>query len=271
MSEPVGIIVCGAAGRMGRLLLGLGRQDPALRIAGAIEVAGHPLLGRDASELAGGASLGVPVTADLSAVCKPEHVVIDFTGAPAATVATATLAADRGAGLVVGTTGLDAAQDAAMRAAAGRTRAVVAANFSVGITVLLELVRQAASLLDASFQPEIVELHHNQKKDAPSGTALALGRAVTTARHLDFDAAGVLSREGMVGARTGSEIGIVALRAGDAIGDHTVLFGGLGERIELIHRAQSRESLVRGALRAAAWVAQQPAGIHSMRDVLGIR
>jgi 4-hydroxy-tetrahydrodipicolinate reductase len=270
LSDPIGIVVCGAAGRMGRLLLALGSQDPALRIAGAIEVPGHPSIGRDAGELAGVPALGVIVQGDLGPVCRPEHVVIDFTGAPAATVATAGHAADRGAGLVIGTTGLDPAQDAAMRAAAGRTRAVVAANFSIGITVLLELVARAAELLDPSFEPEIVELHHDKKKDAPSGTALALGRAITTARGLDFATTARLAREGQVGARTQNEIGIVALRAGDAIGDHTVLFGGLGERLELIHRAQSRDSLVRGALRAAAWVMSRPNGVYSMRDVLGL-
>ena len=270
MSDPVGIVICGAAGRMGRLLLSLGSQDPALRIAGAIEVTGHPAVGQDAGSLAGSAPLGVLVQTDLTQVCRPEHVVVDFTGVPAATVATATLAADRGAGLVIGTTGLDETQDRTMRAAAGRTRAVVAANYSVGITVLLELVRRAAELLDGSFEPEIVELHHNKKKDAPSGTALALGRAIATARGLAIPQAARLAREGQVGARTAGEIGIVALRAGDAIGDHTVLFGGLGERLELIHRAQSRDSLVRGALRAAAWVAGRAPGIYSMRDVLGL-
>lgn len=270
MSEPVGIVVCGAAGRMGRLLLSIGHEDPALRIAGAIEMSGHPSVGRDAGELAGGKAFGVTVQADLAAVCRPEHVVVDFTGVPAASVATATLAADRGAALVIGTTGFDAEQDRAMRAAAARTRSVVTANFSVGIAVLQELVKRAAQLLDASFEPEIVELHHNKKKDAPSGTALMLGRTVAAARHLDFDKAALLEREGLVGARTRDEIGIIALRAGDAIGDHTVLFGGLGERIELIHRAQSRESLVRGALRAAAWVAGRPTGIYTMRDVLGL-
>jgi 4-hydroxy-tetrahydrodipicolinate reductase len=157
-----------------------------------------------------------------------------------------------------------------LRALARRTRAVIAPNMSVGVTVLAELVAAAARLLDASFEAEIVELHHHGKTDAPSGTALALGRAVAAARGQDFERVAVLAREGMVGARRPEEIGIVGLRAGDAVGDHTVLFGGPGERLELTHRAQSRESLARGALRAVLWVADRPAGVYSMRDVLGL-
>src|SRR5579883_2333093 len=236
---------------MGRLLLALARTDPELRVAGAIEAPGHPTVGHDAGEVAGGAPLGVRVEEALAAVCRPEHVVIDFTGAPAAAVAHAELAA-------------------ALRAAAARTRSVIAANFSVGIAVLTELATLAARLLDASWEAEIVELHHHGKRDAPSGTALALGRAVAAARGLDFARAAVLAREGQVGARRPEEIGIVGLRAGDAVGDHTVLFGGLGERLELVHRMQDRGCLARGALRAARWVATRPAGLHDLRDVLGL-
>jgi 4-hydroxy-tetrahydrodipicolinate reductase len=166
--------------------------------------------------------------------------------------------------------GFDVRQREELSALATRTRSVVAANFSAGITVLTELVSLAARLLDRHFEAEIVELHHHGKKDAPSGTALSLGRAVAAARGLDFDEEARLAREGIVGARTQEEIGIVALRAGDAIGDHTVIFGGLGERLELVHRAQSRDGLALGALRAARWVAQQQAGLYSMRDVLGL-
>jgi 4-hydroxy-tetrahydrodipicolinate reductase len=269
-AAPVPVVVCGAAGRMGRLLIALAREDAGLRVAGAVEAPGHPAIGRDAGEVAGGAALGVPIASDLAQLCAPDRVVIEFTGVPAACVAFATTAAARGAALVVGTTGLDAAQDRALRAAAARTRAVIAANYSAGITVLTELVAQAARLLDAGFEAEIVEIHHHAKKDAPSGTALALGRALAGARGQDFDAAAVLAREGQVGARRPDEIGIVALRGGDVVGDHTVVFAGLGERVELTHRAQSRDCLARGALRAARWVAARPPGVYSMRDVLGL-
>ena len=270
MSESIGLVVCGAAGRMGRLLVALGRDEPGLRIAGAVEAPGHPRIGADAGTVAGGSPLGVAIRDDLTAIVRREHVVVDFTGVPDATVRHAALAVERGAALVVGTTGFDVRQREELGALATRTRSVVAANFSVGVTVLTELVTLAARLLDASFEPEVVELHHHAKKDAPSGTALALGRAVAAARRLDFDDAVRLAREGLVGARARDEIGIVALRAGDAVGDHTVIFGGLGERLELIHRAQSRECLARGALRAARWVAERPAGLYSMRDVLGL-
>jgi 4-hydroxy-tetrahydrodipicolinate reductase len=254
---------------MGRIIIALARDDARLRIAGAVEAAGNAAVGRDAGEVVGGGPLGVRVGDDLGALCRPEHVVIDFT-VPEATLAHVRIAAGRGAGLVVGTTGLTPAEDAEMRALAARTRAVIAPNMSVGVTVLTELVASAARLLDPSFEVEIVELHHQGKKDAPSGTALALGRAVAAARRQDFGARAVLARQGIVGPRPAEAIGIVALRAGDAVGDHTVVFGGLGERIELTHRAQSRECLARGALRAALWVAGRPPGVYSMRDVLAL-
>lgn len=269
MSNPVDVVVCGAGGRMGRMLVELAADTPGLRVAGAIESPGHPVVGQDAGSVAGTRALGVAVGSDLASICRREHVVIDFT-VPEATLANARVAAAAGAGLVIGTTGLTSTQDAELRRTAGTTRAVIAANYSVGVTVLNQLVAEAARLLGAGFDAEIVEVHHNQKKDAPSGTALALGRAVATARGQDFDAVKTLAREGLVGARRPDEIGIVALRGGDVIGDHTVVFGGIGERLELSHRAQSRACLVRGALRAAGWVATQPNGIYAMRDVLGL-
>ncbi len=268
MSDPIGVVVCGAAGRMGRLLVSLA-GEAGLRVAGAIEAPGHPALGRDAGEVASAGPCGVKLTDDAAAVVRPEHVVISFS-APQATVDHVRLAAERGAGVVAGTTGLDATQDRDMRAAAARTRSVVTANYSVGVTVLTELVQMAARLLDESFETEIVELHHHAKKDAPSGTALALGRAAAAGRGRELAQVEMLAREGLVGARRPDEIGIFGLRGGDAVGDHTVYFCGLGERLELTHRAQSRDSLVRGALRAARWVATQPTGIYAMRDVLGL-
>src|SRR5262245_15478832 len=270
MPDAADILVCGAAGRMGRLIVSLGREEAGIRVVGAVEAAGHPRLGEDAGAVAGGPPLGVRITADLKAILRPEHVVLDFTGVPDAAVRHAALAVERGAALVIGTTGFDARQREELAALATRTRSVVAANFSAGVTVLGELVTLAARLLDPAFEAEIVELHHHGKKDAPSGTALALGRAIAAARRIDFDDAARLAREGLVGARPRDEIGITALRAGDAVGDHTVVFGALGERLELIHRAQSRDCLVRGALRAARWVADRPAGLYAMRDVLDL-
>jgi 4-hydroxy-tetrahydrodipicolinate reductase len=219
--------------------------------------------------IAGARPLGIVIGDVLAAVARREHVVVDFT-APAATLAHAKAAAAVGAGLVIGTTGLEPAEDRELRRIAATTRAVIAANFSVGVTVLLELVAQAARLLGDGFDAEIVEMHHHHKKDAPSGTALALGRAIADARGQDFGQVKVAARDGLVGARRSGEIGIMALRAGDVVGDHTVTFGGLAERVELAHRAQSRACLASGALRAAAWVAGKPPGLYAMRDVLGL-
>ena len=265
----VDVVVCGAAGRMGRMIIGLAAESPDARVAGAIESPGHPAIGQDAGALAGVAAIGVPVTDTLAAVCRPDRIVIDFT-VPTATLAHAKAAASAGAGLVIGTTGFTPDEDHELRRVAGGTRSVIAANYSVGVTVLLELVGQATKLLGPGFDAEIVELHHHHKKDAPSGTGLALGRAVAAARGQDFDTVKTLAREGLVGARGPDEIGVVGLRAGDAIGDHTVILGGVGERVELIHRAQSRSCLASGALRAATWVATRPAGVYAMRDVLGL-
>lgn len=265
----VDVVVCGAAGRMGRMIVGLAAESPDARVVGAIESPGHSAIGQDAGALAGVASIGVPVTDAVAAVCRPERIVIDFT-VPAATLAHAKAAAAAGAGLVIGTTGFTPDEDRELRRVAGGTRAVIAANYSVGVTVLLEVVAQATKLLGPGFDAEIVELHHHHKKDAPSGTGLALGRAVAAARGQDFDRVKTLAREGLVGARGPDEIGVVGLRAGDAIGDHTVILGGIGERLELVHRAQSRSCLASGALRAATWVASKPAGIYAMRDVLGL-
>jgi 4-hydroxy-tetrahydrodipicolinate reductase len=268
-SERIPVVVCGAAGRMGRRLIALAAEHPALRVAGAVEAPGNPALGSDAGELAGTARLGVRVGDDLAQACTPDGIVVDFT-APLATLHHARIAADRGAGLVIGTTGLTAEQTRLLHETARRTRAVIAANYSVGIAVLGEVVTLAARLLDRTFEPEIVEMHHHDKRDAPSGTALALARLVAAARELDLDTAAVTARSGDVGPRRADEIGITALRGGDVVGDHTVLFVGMGERLELTHRAQSRDSLVRGALRAAAWVAGRAPGVYGMRDVLGL-
>jgi len=263
------IVVCGAAGRMGRAITALVAQEPTAVLAAAVEVAGHPALGQDAGVLAGVAPLGVVLTADYAAAAAPDTVTLDFTAAPAA-VAHLRHAAATGAGIVIGTTGFSADEQRELDALAPRTRCVVAANMSVGVNVLLQLVERAAAGLGDAFDPEIVEIHHRMKVDAPSGTALALGRAVAAGLGRDFDQVKRLAREGIVGRRTDAEIGIVALRGGDVIGDHTVVFAGLGERVELSHRAQSRDCLARGALRAGLWLHAQPVGRYSMREVLGL-
>ncbi|MBP1687893.1 MAG: Dihydrodipicolinate reductase [Deltaproteobacteria bacterium] len=264
------MIVCGAAGRMGRTLISLITQNPATTLVGAVEAAGHPALGQDAGLVAGVGPLGVALGDDLAAVAQTETVTLDFSTATAAMLHLQT-AVQRRSAIVIGATGFSSEQEALVERLAQQTRTVVAPNMSVGIAVLQRLVRAAASTLGADFDPEIVEMHHRMKVDAPSGTALALGRTLADATGRDFPADAVYGRSGMVGQRQQKEIGILALRGGDVVGDHTVIFAGLGERIELTHRAQSRECLARGAIRAGLWLADQPPGRYGMSDVLGMR
>ncbi|MBX3027620.1 4-hydroxy-tetrahydrodipicolinate reductase [bacterium] len=254
---------------MGRAITALIAAEPRARLRAAIEAPGHPALGEDAGTLAGVAPLGVPVTADYAAAATADTVTLDFT-APAGALAHLRAAVENRAGIVIGTTGFSAEEQRQLDELAPRTRSVVAANMSIGVNVLLTLVERAAAALGDAFDPEIVEIHHRLKVDAPSGTALALGRAVAAGLGRNFERSARLAREGIVGARTDQEIGIVALRGGDVIGDHTVVFAGLGERLELSHRAQSRDCLARGALRAGLWLADKPLGRYSMRNVLGL-
>ncbi len=262
------LIVAGAAGRMGRMLISLIAADPAHKLVGAVEAPGLPAVGRDAGEVAGAARLGVPIRDDYAALARPDTVTLDFTNAAAALAHLETAAANAAA-IVVGATGFTPEMEERARKLAARTRTVIAPNMSVGVNVLMKIVGEVAAILK-DFDAEVIEIHHRTKVDAPSGTALALGRGIAAARGQDFAKEAVFGREGITGVRPADKIGVMALRAGDAVGDHTVIFGGQGERLELIHRAQSRESLARGALRAAAWLQKQPPGVYSMREVLGL-
>jgi 4-hydroxy-tetrahydrodipicolinate reductase len=264
------MIVCGAAGRMGRTLVELIAAHPQARLHAAVEQAGHEALGRDAGEMAGVGKLGVPLTDDYARAATNDTVTLDFTMAAAA-LDHLRVAVRAKAAIVIGTTGFDDAQQRSIAELAPQTRCVIAPNMSVGVNVLLTLVTAAARALGDEFDPEIVEVHHRLKVDAPSGTALALGRAVADALGRELSADARYGREGIVGKRGPREIGIMALRGGDVVGDHTVLFAGAGERIELTHRAQSRDCLARGALRAALWVADKTPGRYDMMDVLGLR
>lgn len=266
---PTHVIVCGAAGRMGKLLVSLAHENTEMQLAGAIEAAGHWAIDKDAGEVAGLGPIGVKVTSDYASVAKPDTVTLDFT-IPEAALDHLQIAAKQGAAIVIGTTGFSAAQGAEADALARKTRTIIAPNMSVGVTVLQKVVADVARILKDGFDPEIVEIHHRFKVDAPSGTALGLGRAIATAQGKDFDQVAKLARQGITGQRTDDEIGIVALRGGDVIGDHTVVFAGFAERLELTHRAQSRECLARGAIRAALWLPQQPQGLYTMKDVLGL-
>jgi 4-hydroxy-tetrahydrodipicolinate reductase len=264
------IVVCGAAGRMGKTLVTLITQTDGAQLAGAVEATGNPTIGRDAGEVAGVGTLGVQITDNFAALAAPDAVALDFTNAGAA-LDHLRAAVQQQSPIVIGSTGFTAPQQADLDALAPRTRTVVASNMSVGITVLLRLVREAALALGPEFDPEIVEMHHKLKIDAPSGTALSLGRAVADATGRDFASDPVYGREGVIGQRRQQELGIVALRGGDVVGDHTVIFAGMGERLELTHRAQSRDCLARGAIRAGLWLMQQPVGRYGMAAVLGLQ
>jgi 4-hydroxy-tetrahydrodipicolinate reductase len=263
------LVVIGAAGRMGRMLTGLiVQQQPQMRLGAAVEAAGHPDLGKDAGEIAGVGRVGIALGADYAAVAGPDTVALDFTRA-SASVEHLAAAAERGAAIVIGSTGFSSEMQARLQQLGPRTRTLIAPNMSLGVNLLIGLVAEAARVL-ADFDCEVVEIHHRTKLDAPSGTALALARAAADARGQPLEGNTVFGRHGATGVRPPGEIGVLALRAGDAVGDHTVIFGGPGERLELTHRTQSREALARGALRAAAWLERQPPGLYSMRDVLGL-
>jgi len=244
-------------------------EHPDAQLVGAIEAADHPALGRDAGEEAGVGSLGVPLTSDYAAAANVDTVTLDFTLADVA-MAHLRTAVEKGAAIAIGTTGLSAQQRAEAEQLALQSRVIIAPNMSVGVNVLMKVVADVAKILGDDFDPEIVEMHHRFKIDAPSGTALALGRIIAEAQGKDFEQSARLSRQGITGQRTDEEIGIMTLRGGDAVGDHTVYFVGFGERLELTHRSQSRECLARGAVRAALWLADQPNGLYSMKDVLGL-
>ncbi len=262
-------VVAGAAGRMGGCNIRAVREADDFELRGAFEVAGHAAVGKDAGAAAGVGEMGVPVVDRAEDAMRGGDVLIDFSS-PAASLDHLRQAASLGLAAVIGTTGFDPAQKEAVSELADRVRAVIAPNMSVGVNVLIALVRQAAGLLGEDFDVELVEAHHHFKKDAPSGTALALAEAAAEALGRDLSRVGVYGREGQVGERTREEIGVMTLRAGDLVGEHTVMFGGVGERIELIHRAHSRDNFARGAMRAARWVMDRPVGIYSMADVLGL-
>jgi 4-hydroxy-tetrahydrodipicolinate reductase len=245
------------------------RDDKAARLGAAVERPGSPALGQDAGVVAGIGAAGVLIGQGLpDKAAAHVDVWIDFT-VPAATLAAVQAAAARGVAMVVGTTGLSAAQKAELAAAAKQIPIVFAANTSVGVTVLLKLCADAARALGPGFDLEIVETHHRAKRDAPSGTALRLAEALAEATGRDLGATARYQRHGDIGARTDAEIGIQTLRGGDVVGDHTIHFLGQGERVEITHRATSRDTFAHGAVRAALWVSGRPPGLYDMRDVLG--
>ncbi len=269
MAGKTRVAISGAAGRMGRRLVALTLEDAELELAAALETAGNPVLGQDAGLLAGvGRECGVKVTAWLGEAGKPDCIV-DFS-APEGAVRRAEEAAGLGSALVSGTTGLSADQKAVFATAAKKIPVILAPNMSVGANLLFKLTGDAARTLGAGYDIEVVEAHHHNKADAPSGTALGLAQAAADGRGLDLGKHAVHGRSGRPGARPRDEIGIHAVRAGDIIGEHTVIFATGGERIELVHRVSSRDGFCLGALRAAKFLAGKPAGNYTMAQVLGL-
>ncbi|MDP8215493.1 MAG: 4-hydroxy-tetrahydrodipicolinate reductase [Candidatus Euphemobacter frigidus] len=263
------LIICGAAGRMGKRIITCAQSEEDLKVTAAVERVGHPDLGRDAGEISGVGAIQVPLTDSLEGVIRPGDVVIDFS-APGPALVHAGIAAASGKALVIGTTGFTPEEEDQLRETVRGIACVFSPNMSVGVNLLFKLVGKVAETLGDDYDIEIVEAHHRFKKDAPSGTARKIARIVADALDRDLEERVVYGRVGMTGERTREEIGIHSIRAGDIVGDHTVIFSTPGERLELTHRAHSRDTFARGALRAARFAAGSAPGFYSMIDILEV-
>lgn len=263
------LIVAGAGGRMGRALIRTISETPGAVVAGALEAPGSELLGQDAGVLAGLPESGIKLSADLWTLSKDADGILDFT-VPAATIANVAIAAERGIVHVIGTTGLSSSDNAVIKSVTGQAIVVQSGNMSLGVNLLAALVKRVAQSLDDSFDIEIVEMHHRAKIDAPSGTALMLGEAAAAGRKIALEAHSARGRDGITGARRPGDIGFASLRGGSVPGEHTVIFSGPSERIEIAHKAEDRMIFAHGALKAAMWAHGKKPGLYSMADVLGL-
>ncbi len=261
------VLVTGATGKMGCRVISLVHADPELELVGAVTHASHPALGRDAGVVAGVDPLGVVLEPDCTSTLPQADVIIDFS-VPDAALAYARLAAAQQKAMVIGTTGFTASQREEISHLSQCMRCFMAPNMSLGVHVMFQVLRQLVTMLGPEYDIEILEAHHRTKIDAPSGTALRLAAIVAEARDHRLDDVTVYGRRGMIGQRSDAEIGIQVIRAGEIVGEHTVFFAGPGERLEFVHRSQSRDTFARGAVRAAKWVIQQPVGLYSMEDLL---
>ncbi len=264
------VAIVGAAGRMGGRLIHAVLEAEGLELTGAVERPGHPQLGQDAGLIAGAGELGVKISDDLAATMVGADVLIDFTF-PDVTLQNLAICAAQGKMLVSGSTGFTPEQRAAAEKFATQIPIVLAPNMSVGVNACFKLLKEAAKILGEDFDVEIVELHHNKKKDSPSGTAVRMGEVVANELGRDYNQVANFHREGMCGERSHSEIGMQTVRGGDIVGEHTVYFIGMGERIEISHRAMSRDMFARGATRACKWLDGKAAGIYDMQDVLELK
>ena len=267
-SRVLRVAVAGASGRMGRMLIEALRASDDMVLAGALDVAASPAIGSDATAFLGHAS-GVAITADLRTGLKDADVLIDFTR-PEGTLAHLALCCELGVKAVIGTTGFTEPQKAEIAACAQRTAIVMAPNMSVGVNVTLKLLQMAAKAMATGYDIEIIEAHHRHKVDAPSGTALKMGEVIADALGRDLKDCAVYAREGVTGERDPSSIGFTTIRGGDIVGDHTVLFAGIGERIEITHKSSSRATYAQGSLRAVRFLADRKTGMFDMFDVLGL-
>ncbi|MBU0916702.1 4-hydroxy-tetrahydrodipicolinate reductase [Aquabacterium parvum] len=268
-SEPLAIAIAGASGRMGRMLIEAVLQSPDTRLAGALDIAGSPALGIDATAYMGSRS-GVVITDDLHVGLKDAKYLIDFTR-PEGTLAHLKVCRELGVKAIIGTTGFTPEQKAEIEDAARDIAIVLSPNMAVGVNVVFKLLAQAAKALKDGYDIEIIEAHHRHKVDAPSGTALKMGEVVAEAVGRDLKTCAVYGREGVTGERDPNTIGFATVRGGDVVGDHTVLFAGIGERIEITHKSSSRVHYAQGSLRAARFLARQPHGLFGMDDVLGLK
>ncbi len=266
--KEIRAIVVGAAGRMGGRIIHTIRETPGIKLTGALERSDHPSLGSDIGEVHGLGKLGVALEREFKK--EVGDVIINFSS-PQASMESLEFARKAGAAIVIGTTGLSQDQLGMMKVVSKEIRCVFSPNMSVGMNVMFRLAEEVAEVLGPDYDIEILEAHHRLKKDSPSGTAVRLGELISKALGRDFARVGVYGRKGLIGQRTKEEIGMQVIRAGDIVGEHTLLFGGIGERLEIVHRAHSRDNFARGAVRAALWVVDQPNGLYDMQDVLGLR
>jgi 4-hydroxy-tetrahydrodipicolinate reductase len=263
------VAIAGASGRMGRTLIDMVLQAPDLKLAAALEQSGNPYVGKDAGEF-GGESAAVQITDDIATALAAADVIVDFTR-PAGTMQHVAACRKLGKHLVIGTTGFDEAQLKAIKEASQTIAIAMAPNFSMGVNVTFKLIELAAKALKNEYQVEVIEVHHRHKVDAPSGTALRMGEVAAQALGRDLKKTAIYGREGTTGERKNETIGFSSIRGGDAVGDHTVMFLGAGERIEITHRASSRATYAQGALQAARFVTGRKTGLYDMFDVLGFR
>lgn len=266
----INAVVTGAAGRMGSRIITLISATEGIKVTGAVERKGHPSIGRDIGEGIGLGKTGVIIQDDIKKCISKADVVIDFTDHEASLDYMKT-AAENNIPIVIGSTGFTADEMEEIRNLSKNTRCVVAPNMSVGVNVMFKTLEYVAGILGDEFDVEIIEAHHNLKKDAPSGTALKMAEIIAKALGRNLDEVGVYGRKGVIGTRKKDEIGIQTVRAGDITGEHTVIFGGMGERLEFIHRAHNRDNFAKGAIRAAKWIVNQENGVYDMQDVLGLR